>query len=153
LPSRAPTGAAAVALILGFVALIVAGCSSGPSAPTGGITVSDAWVRAVPAGDTAAYMTITNSASHADRLTMVTSTGVGSVEMMSTGTNTNGMSSMDMLEEIDIPAGGVVTLAPGGLHFMVMDVPRPLAVGDQLELSLTFQNAGTIKVMAEVRQG
>ena len=148
-------GAAGLALLLGLAALIIAACASGTASPSGGITVSDAWVRAVPGGtaDTAAYMTITNSAGSADRLTMVTSPGIGSLEMMSSTTDSSGMSGMNMVDGIDIPAGGTVSLAPGGLHIMVIDMSGPLNVGDQLELNLTFEKGGTVKVMAEVRQG
>jgi hypothetical protein len=98
-------------------------------------------------------MTITNSASHADRLTNVTSPGKDRLEMMDTQTDASGMSGMTMIDGIDIPAGGTVTLAPGGLHIMVMDLPGPLNAGEQLELNLTFEKGGTITVMAEVRQG
>ena len=98
-------------------------------------------------------MTITNSAGSADRLTMVTSPGIGSLEMMSSTTDSSGMSGMNMVDGIDIPAGGTVSLAPGGLHIMVIDMSGPLNVGDQLELNLTFEKGGTVKVMAEVRQG
>jgi copper(I)-binding protein len=153
LPSRRFAGAAALALLLGLLALVVAACSPGAATPSGGITVHDAWVRAVPGGDTAAYMTITNSANQPDRLTAVTSPGIGTLELMRTQTDASGMSGMNMIEGIDIPAGGSVTLAAGGLHIMVMDLPGPLNQGDQVELDLTFENAGTIKVMAEVRQG
>jgi hypothetical protein len=153
LPRPQLVGGAALTLLLGLFALVVTACSSGSPASSGGITVHDSWVRAVPGGDTAAYMTITNSAGQPDRLTKATSPGIGDVELMNTQTDASGMSGMHMIDGIDIPAGGTVTLAPGGLHIMLMGLTSPLNAGEQVELSLTFEKGGTITVIAEVRQG
>jgi copper(I)-binding protein len=98
-------------------------------------------------------MTITNSAGQPDRLTKATSAAIGDVQLMNTETDASGMSGMHMIDGIDIPAGGTVTLAPGGLHVMLMGLQGPLNVGDQVELTLTFEKGGTITVIAEVRQG
>ena len=56
------------------------------------------------------------------------------------------------IDGIEIPAGGSVTLEPGGKHLMVMGLTTDLTVGGTLDLDLVFQNAGTIKVTAEVKQ-
>ena len=60
---------------------------------------------------------------------------------------------MRQVGSIDIPAGGNVNLNKGGgYHLMVLGVNRPLKVGDQFPLTLTFRNAGERVVQVSVRQ-
>jgi copper(I)-binding protein len=54
---------------------------------------------------------------------------------------------------LEVPAGGTVTLAPGGYHLMIMGLTKTLEVGGKLELDLVFEHAGKVVVQAEVRQG
>jgi copper(I)-binding protein len=51
---------------------------------------------------------------------------------------------------IDIPAGGEVALGSGGYHVMLIDLARPLAAGDKVPLTLTFERAGTVDIVADV---
>jgi copper(I)-binding protein len=62
------------------------------------------------------------------------------------------MMGMHPIDGVEIPAGGSVTLEPGGKHLMVMGLTSDLTVGGTLDLDLVFQNAGTIKVSAEIKQ-
>jgi copper(I)-binding protein len=84
-------------------------------------------------------------------LTAVTSPSAASVEMHKTSTM-SGMTGMDDVSAIHIPAGGTVTLEPGGFHLMLMS-PTGLQVGQTVDLVLTFENAGTMTVKAEVKNG
>lgn len=59
--------------------------------------------------------------------------------------------SMRPVEKIPVPAGETVNLQPGGYHIMLMDLAAPLEVGSTIEVTLTFENAGDVKVEAEVR--
>ncbi len=54
------------------------------------------------------------------------------------------------LRTIDVPAGAKVALQPGGLHVMLLDLKQPLAVGEKIPLTLTFERAGTIEVTVNV---
>ncbi len=45
-----------------------------------------------------------------------------------------------------IPAGRSVTLAPGGLHIMFMQLTQQLAEGSTVPLTLNFEAAGTVEV-------
>lgn len=54
---------------------------------------------------------------------------------------------------MDVPSGQVVKLAPGGLHLMLMDLTRPLEVGQTVTMELHFRRAGTVTVDAAVRTG
>lgn len=63
----------------------------------------------------------------------------------------SGMMKMQPVDKIEIPAGGTVKLEPGGYHVMMLDMGKTLNPGDTIEVTLTFEKAGTKKVTAEVR--
>jgi copper(I)-binding protein len=52
---------------------------------------------------------------------------------------------------IEVPAKGAVTLAPGGMHVMLMGLTKPLAIGEAVPLTLTFERAGAVTVQAMVQ--
>lgn len=72
-----------------------------------------------------------------------------------TTTMAGGGDSMTMrpVESIELPAGKTVKLAPGGYHIMLLDLVKPLEVGDTFEVTLSLQIAGDRTVTAEVREG
>lgn len=135
-------------LIVVAVALMAA-CSTS----AGAVKTADAWARPGSSGaETAAYLTITNSGSAADTLLSASSPSAASIQLHETSMDSSGMTGMQPMDKLDIPAGGSVTLEPGGKHLMVMGLTKDLAVGDTFEVELVFQNAGTVKVQAAVKQ-
>lgn len=136
---------------LSLVLLSVAACGSGAAtAPT----VSDAWVRP-PMGaglPAAGYLTITGGDS-ADALVSASSPVAMSIEIHETSADASGMMGMHPVERIDVPAGATVALEPGGYHLMLMDAMDLPAVGETVEITLTFEKGGEVKVQAEVRAG
>lgn len=149
--------AAALAALVVILAAVVAGCSRGAStAPSAAApTISGAWVRP-PMGanrPAAGYLVITNTGTEADALIGATSPVAMRVEVHETTTDSSGMSGMQPIERLEIPAGGSVRLEPGGYHLMLMDVGETLEAGDTVELRLEFEKAGTVVVLAEVREG
>ena len=118
-------------------------------------TVSDAWVRA-PMGPElpgAGYMTITSGADVADWLVAATSPIAADIEIHETMTNADGTTGMGPVDRIEVPANGSVALEPGGYHLMLLGLTQLPAVGDTVELRLTFQEGGEVTVQAEVRAG
>jgi periplasmic copper chaperone A len=51
---------------------------------------------------------------------------------------------------IDIPARASVALGADGYHAMLVDLVRPLGVGDRVPLTLVFERSGTLDVVANV---
>ena len=47
---------------------------------------------------------------------------------------------------IPIPAGQTVTLQPGGLHIMFMQVEKPFEEGRNVRVTLTFEKAGAVEL-------
>jgi len=139
-------------ILIVLIALALAACSSGSGASTGSLTVSGAWVRVPTSPDTtAAYLTIVNGLNVDDTLVGVSTTAATSASLHLTSTDSNGMTGMQMTEAIHVPAGGTVTLAPGTFHIMLTGLTGDLKAGSTIQLVLTFEHAGVVKVTAEVR--
>ncbi len=145
------------------------------------VTVADVWARPVEdltAKDTSAVYMVITAGAEGDSLVKasVPSDVAGTVELhetvaadegesmessttamegdsMATETTMGGgMMSMQPVESIDVPANGSVALEPGGFHIMLLDVKKVLAVGDTIEVTLTFEKAGEVEATAEVRE-
>lgn len=105
------------------------------------IVVSDAWARATRPGQEvgAAYMTLKSKRDLT--LIKVESTAAGVVEIHSMSMK-DGVMEMRMLEALDLPAGKTVKLEPGGNHFMLFDLRKPLTEGSQVEFMLYLKEQG-----------
>lgn len=134
----------------------VTGCGTSASpSPTPAVpTISGAWVR-VPMGPdrpAAGYLTITNPGGVADSLVGASSDAAMTVEIHETTTDASGMSGMHPIDRLEIPAGGTVTLGPGGYHLMLMGPTDDVVAGATIELRLEFEVAGEIVIDVEVRE-
>ncbi|MFN8023814.1 MAG: copper chaperone PCu(A)C [Acidimicrobiales bacterium] len=71
-----------------------------------------------------------------------------------TATTMAGMGAMQMqqVDKIALPAGQAVALAPGGYHIMLMELAKPLEIGQTFTLTLRFQSGSTQDVSVEVRE-
>jgi hypothetical protein len=121
------------------------------AAQTGQLAVDNAWARATPGKSTtgAAYLTIRSPT--ADRLVAASTPAANKAEL-----HTMSMSGMVMkmrpLAGVDIPAGQPVTLAPGGMHIMLIGLKQPLKAGQSFPLTLSFDKAGTRTVEVAVEK-
>lgn len=116
------------------------------------IEITDSWVRGTPPGTTitAMYMNVENKGDEDDVLTSVSSQISKSAEIHQTSVDDKGVAKMEMVESVSVPAGASVQLKPGGMHIMLIDLEEPLKSGDEVEVELVFEEAGKIKVQAEV---
>jgi copper(I)-binding protein len=114
------------------------------------VAVHDAWARATAPGQTvgAVYMTLSTPVS--DSLMGVSSPDAGAA-MLHRTTKANGMTGMADVDSVPIPAGRPVTLAPNGIHVMLMDLKHPLIPGQTVEVDLTFANSPSVHVKAPVQ--
>ncbi len=135
-------------LVVASIAVVGCSLASSPAAPT----VNDAWARPAPAGgQSAAYFTITNPATTSDALVSATSPGAGMVDVHETSVDGAGMSAMQPVAKVVIPAGQSVVFKPGSYHLMLMDVTAELTPGGTIELDLVFEHAGKVVVRAAIR--
>ncbi len=129
---------------LGVAALV--GCGPGTSR----IEVADAVVPVPATADTAAiYLRITNDGDADDRLLKVSTPRAELTTLHKTTVDPDGRATMAGVGSVKIPAGETVSLSPGGLHLMMLQ-PDRLAAGDTVDLTLTFEQAGTVTVPATV---
>jgi copper(I)-binding protein len=114
------------------------------------VSVHDAWARATAPGQTAGAVYMTLSSPVSDTLLGVSSPDAGAT-MLHRTTKMNGMTGMSDVDSLPIPAGRKVTLAPNGIHIMLMDLKHPLVPGQTVEVNLSFANSPTVQVKAPVQ--
>jgi copper(I)-binding protein len=59
--------------------------------------------------------------------------------------------TMQEVSAIELPAGETVSLEPGGLHVMMLDLSEPLEAGEEFDLTLTLEDGEDVVVLVEVR--
>ncbi len=131
----------------------LAACTTTPS-----LQVSRATVRLNPVASlvgpsadqvgATVYLTIRGGAKP-DRLLAMHSDIADRIELHITRMDGNVM-SMEPVAAIEVPASAERSLEPGGAHGMLFGLSRPIAPGDVVTLTLTFEFAGDISVAADV---
>ena len=113
--------------------------ADGGAAQESDLAVESGWVRAMPPGQpvTAAFMVLVNQGDRERRLESMSSPLAGRVELHRTVQQGDRM-RMEAVADLVIAPGESVTLEPGGLHLMLMDLRRPLKVGESVVLQLTL---------------
>lgn len=119
-----------------------------------GLEIRDAWAAPNPGGvDIAAgYLTIANG-GEADRLISVTSPRATGAEIHEMSMDGAVMRMRQVTGGLDVPASGVVTFGPSGLHLMFTGVTQPFAEGEDIPVTLTFEKAGVREITLPVRAG
>jgi copper(I)-binding protein len=97
-----------------------------------------------PAGG--GFLTIANKGQAADRLTAVTSPSAGVVEIHTMDVVNDVMTMRPVEGGLEIPAGAMVELRPGGQHLMFMSVKEPFKEGDTVPVTLEFEKAGKVEI-------
>ena len=164
-------------LALLLMSLFLAACNTGAapsSTSVSPITIEKPWARPVMVeatmtdgegemtegeGETAmgmgsnsaAYMQIINTGNEDDRL-VSGSVDFATVELHQTSIEDGVAKMQQMTEGVAIAAGETLTLEPGGYHVMLIGVKNSLEVGDEFDLTLVFEKAGTMTVSVDVRQ-
>ena len=70
---------------------------------------------------------------------------------MEDGDHGGGAMMMQEVEAIEVPAGGSVSLEPGGLHIMLLELAEPLEAGTSFDLTLILDDGEEHQVSVEVR--
>ena len=118
-------------------------------AKTDGLEVAHAWSRPAAAGRVGvAYLTITDTGAP-DRLTGASSPVAETVELHRSAT-VNGVATMRPVDQLPVAPGAPTVLAPGGYHFMLRGLKRPLAAGQSFPLTLNFAKAGPLTTTVTV---
>lgn len=130
-----------------------AGAAEAPACDTSEMTIPKAWARETRPGQLtgAVYLEICNGAPAPDRLIGTSFDGAAAAELHTMEIGEDGMVSMAPAHVWDIPAGGTLSMAPGGPHIMLIGLYRPISPHRQSELTVEFEKAGTLTVPLDVR--
>lgn len=139
-------GVLGLAVVL-LMSLLLVGCAGSG----GELKVEDAWARpGIPGGNSAAYFVIQNGGA-ADVLLSASGNVASAVELHISKMQ-DGTMMMEQQEKVDVPANSAVEFKPGGLHVMLISLPKELKAGDSFPLTLRFQNAGEIQINVPVKE-
>jgi periplasmic copper chaperone A len=126
----------------------VAGCSA-----TGPVGATNAYIPVpIKPGTTDAYLEIRNNGAADELISARLSTG-GTVQLRAPLTQGGGTAEaalrMQTVSDIPIPANSTVHLAPNSYHLLITGATG-MQSGKAITLTLTFEHAGTINVIALV---
>lgn len=115
------------------------------------VQVMSAWVPEPPSvsRNAAAYVTVLGGGQN-DILLGATSPAAEVVELHESSV-AGGVLRMRPVASLPVSARQRIEFSPGGLHFMLINLNKPLRVGEKVPLELRFEKSGRIKAEAEVR--
>jgi len=138
-------------------AILLAGLFAAPAraeeVKAGDLVITQAWSRATPGGAKVAggFLTIENRGATADRLIGGSAEICEKIQVHEMSMN-NGVMTMRQLDKgLAIEPGKTVTLAPGGVHLMMLNPKSPLRQGDKVPVTLEFEKAGQVGVSLDVQ--
>lgn len=135
-----------------FVSILgLAGCATSDEFREGDVVIESPWARS-SAGRTATgvvYLRLSNLAAEPEQLLAVT-TPIAAGASVHRTMREHGMMSMQPLQALALAANETVSLEPGGLHIMLMQLSSPLAEGETFPMTLSFERAGAIDIQVTV---
>lgn len=125
-----------------------AGAEGAHAITAGDLAISGPWARAMLPGQPSGggYLVIENAGGGDDRLVAASSPRAGKVEIHTMTMQDDVMVMRPVEGGLAVPAGETVTLEPGGLHIMFMQVETPFAEGETVPVTLQFEKAGAVTV-------
>ena len=139
------------------------------SRPADGLAVSGQWMRALAAGLPAAgYFTLANGSERPVRLVGARSAACGSLTLHQTvrqhtmsamsgmdpqnpARGMPGMSMMQPVAGVPVPAHGTIRFMPGGYHLMCEQPTGAVQPGQGIPVTLLFEPGGSIEAVFPVR--
>ncbi|QMU58878.1 MAG: copper chaperone PCu(A)C [Boseongicola sp.] len=130
------------AVLVGAVALVSAMAVQASDMKVSDPVIHKAFDKARAAGG---YMMIENAGNADDKLVGVRIEG--RMAMIHESREKDGIMEMAHVDEIAVPAGGMVMFKPGGYHVMIMGLtPGELPEGEMVDAVLVFENAGDVPI-------
>jgi periplasmic copper chaperone A len=143
----------ALSLFLPYALMLAGMVASTPAAHgqiANDVKVFDVWARTTVPGASvsAAYMHIKSKS--AVKLIKAESTLAGMTEIHQMSMK-DGVMNMSAVDAVEVPAGKLVDLKPGGLHIMLMQLKQPIRKGEEVPLKLTFEDANKKTFVMDVK--
>jgi copper(I)-binding protein len=150
------TRAAATATAL-LAAAALAACGGDPdtdraaetAAPAAAesVTVTDAWVKATEADMTAVFGVLENASGTEAHLVSAES-DLATTELHEVVESGGEMVMQEVPDGFTVPADGAHELTPGGDHIMLMDLTAPIVAGDEVAVTLRFEDGSELAFTA-----
>ncbi|MCB1724119.1 MAG: copper chaperone PCu(A)C [Gammaproteobacteria bacterium] len=139
-------------LLLSLCAVLVAATAAFADGVADKVTINDPYVRAVPpvVKTTAAFMQIQNTDA-VERFIVGASSPIASDVELHMHEHDGGVMRMRRIPHIHLPPDRTVALEPGGLHVMMFGLRSALHPGEEVPVTLTFDDGSTKTVTAIVR--
>lgn len=116
------------------------------------IKISDPWVRpAFENSNSAIYFQIENNSGKSDFLTGVESEIAQLTEIHETFSEGDKL-MMRKIESVEIKANSKFEFKPRAHHIMLIKLKKDLKIGDKVEFTLIFKNAGNKNVVAVIKE-
>lgn len=124
-----------------------------PASAGESLQVENAWVPWAPPGLKVhvAYMTIVNRGATDQVIVGAESTDYERIELHRSVIK-DGVSTMQAVDEVRVPANGRVEFAPTDLHLMLIGPRRPQAVDRHVQIFLHLSGGGKVDISAVVRR-
>ena len=118
----------------------------------GDLIVSHAWMHenAGTAHSSAVYLTIDNQGDEADRLIAAEVDFAHRVAFQAQTVDAEGVLEVRDLAAIKVNPGQVLTLKPSVVWIELESVQQTFLEGDHFDMTLTFENAGTVEIEVEI---
>lgn len=117
------------------------------------VSASDPYVRLVPPGQkvTGAFVVFKNADDKDHKVVKAESVAANATELH-THVNEGGMMKMRQVKDIEVKAKGETELKPGSLHIMLIDLKQQLKEGENVAITVTFEDGSSKKFDAPVRK-
>lgn len=135
-------------VLIVFSLLAVSGCGGEGDK----IVITDVWASpGIEKGNAGTFFILENSTSVDDRLISAESDITQTVEIHLSSME-EGVMKMSPQEFVAVPAKSKVEFKPGGYHLMLIGLERTMQIGDEFNITLVFENAGTLNLPVTVRE-
>ena len=138
-----------------FITLIIGSVASAYAEPLkfNHIIIDNVWIKDTPPNHktTAGYLTIENLGDTDERLLSVSSSFADKGEIHQMKMDGEVIKMRPIPDGLIIPAGEIIYLKPGSFHLMFMKLNLQIIAIQTLELTLTFENLGSVIVPVAVK--
>lgn len=145
------------------VGLLLTGCAQGADATSAvenqqiketqadALVASETWAKAAESGMSAAFGVLHNDSDQPLALHQVSNALGDEIQIHETRGSGHDMSMAQLDGDLVIEPGQDLVLAPGGNHFMFMDLKRPLLAAQSVRLQLEFADGSSAEVDFPIR--
>lgn len=145
------------------VGLLLTGCAQGADTTSAvenqqiketqadALVASETWAKAAESGMSAAFGVLHNDSDQPLALHQVSNALGDEIQIHETRGSGHDMSMAQLDGDLVIEPGQDLVLAPGGNHFMFMDLKRPLLAARSVRLQLEFADGSSAEVDFPIR--